>query len=401
MDEQPHGRHSAAITALVIVSIVALGVVVGGLLQPADEPELTVAPTTTAPPSATTPEQEYVYVTPEVDPDADIPGCDTVESPEDSSAEFTGSYSMLGGADYANPNVPWYDGPKAHLMSQAVLERLPADTTFADGVAPYFEPIPVTADSQGTPIDSANAVAQLSIGQLSAFFSVAVFAADSAEPPPCVAGQLDERTTRADGTVVDIDDSWSELNGERTSTRTASAYHPDSSVVSVYLSADGGESRVPLSTDDLADMVADPSMRTSAPVPAGTPGNVTGCSPDFVDGQPVPFTRIETRALNAVLLDANSSVLAPSPPLGALHTSQYGTGLCQAVDSAFGRLTVTVVRGGEEPEESETGDPVTAGSQSEGSEAVAITPSGLRVSVRTALPVPDPVVLETLADAFA
>ena len=112
MDEDTQSAersHSALLNTLVIVSVVALGVVAAGLTTPAEEPELTSLPETSETPTPEPPQQEYVYVTPEVDPSASIPGCDTVEAPTEPS------YSSListGEESYDNPSAPWVPNRK-------------------------------------------------------------------------------------------------------------------------------------------------------------------------------------------------------------------------------------------------------------------------------------------------
>ena len=74
-------RHDAVMTALVIVSIVATGIIFAGLTATPEEPELTVQPTTTTPLPPPPQEEEYILVTPEVAYPTEIPGCDSVEEP--------------------------------------------------------------------------------------------------------------------------------------------------------------------------------------------------------------------------------------------------------------------------------------------------------------------------------
>lgn len=248
--------HSALLNTLVIVSVVALGVVAAGLTTPAEEPELTSLPETSVTPTPEPPQQEYVYVTPEVDPSASIPGCDTVE------ASTEPSYSSListGEESYDNPSAPWYSGPKAHLMSEALMAALPSNISASKSL--YFGPIP-TSEGQDFVLDSANASVQLSRGENPEYLSVGVGPRDSAEPPACVAGQLDERRTMPDGTVVDTDDTWSETNGARTYTRMATAYHADRSTVSVYLAGGDDENAFTLALDDLVRVATDPNCES-------------------------------------------------------------------------------------------------------------------------------------------
>ena len=398
MDEgtQPTERnHSALLNVLVIVSVVALGVVAAGLTAPADEPELTSLPTISETPIPQ-PTPEYVYVTPEVDPSASIPGCDTVEAPTEPSYS---SFISTGEESYDNPSAPWYNGPKAHVMSEALMAALPSNISAAN--APYFGPIP-TSEGQGFVLDSADAWVQLSGGENNESLSVGVGPRDSAEPPACVAGQLDERRTMPDGAVVDTDDTWSETNGQRSYSRTATAYTPDGSVVSASVYGGDDPDMLKLTLDDLVRIATDPALRVTAPVPAGTPGNATDCYAGWDDSPTASFSRDETRTLNDALRRADVAALAPTPPLGALHTSEFGSGLCQTVNSIAGKLTITVTRTMPviESDSMTTQQPqlVSPDQYGPGSSVSVVTPSGLEIAVSTEQPVPDPALLENLAN---
>nr|WP_296775983.1 hypothetical protein [Rhodococcus sp. (in: high G+C Gram-positive bacteria)] len=377
-----HERHSTAMTALVITSIVATGIVVAGLTTPPDEPELTVQPVTTTAERPLPPQQEYVLVTPNVEFPTTIPGCDTVDEPVE--AQYS---SFITGGDperYDNPIAPWFNGPKAHLMTEALIAALPAGSEFPDGRIPFFEPIPVYDGSDIT-VDSTNASAELSVDGRSGYISIGVGYSD-AGIPPCVAGDLDERATRPDGTVVDTQTTWREVNGERTYQRSASAYRPDNSRVSAYSTGGSDEDSLPLTLDEMTDVITDPALATS-PVPApGTPGNITDCGSSLMSESSAPITIGDLRSLNTALQEADSGNLVPTPPLGSLHTSRWGGGLCQVVDSAAGTLTITVT-------DSPDTDP---GRYSAGTTVSVPTPSGLGITVTTENPW-DPAVLETIA----
>ncbi|MBY4111545.1 hypothetical protein HQO82_20590 [Rhodococcus fascians] len=388
--------HSALLNTLVIVSVVALGVVAAGLTTPAEEPELTSLPETSETPTPEPPQQEYVYVTPEVDPSASIPGCDTVEAPTEPS------YSSListGEESYDNPSAPWYSGPKAHLMSEALMAALPSNVSASNSL--YFGPIP-TSEGQDFVLDSANASVQLSRGENPEYLSVGVGPRDSAEPPACVAGQLDERRTMPDGTVVDTDDTWSETNGARTYTRMATAYHSDRSTVSVYLAGGDEENAFTLTLDDLVRVATDPNLRISAPVPPGTPGNVAECSAGWDDSSSASFSPDETRRLNDALRRADAAALGPTPPLGALHTSEFSSGLCQTVNSTAGQLTISVARAApdNESDSTTTEEPqlLSPDEYGPGSSVSVVTPSGLEITVSTTELVQDPTLLENLSN---
>lgn len=77
---------------LVIVSIVALGTVVAAVTNE--------------------------------DTGASIPGCESVESP---GPPVRFNYGFAGEPGYGDPDYPWFSGPKATAMSDALLESLPSD----------------------------------------------------------------------------------------------------------------------------------------------------------------------------------------------------------------------------------------------------------------------------------
>lgn len=370
-------RHDAVMTALVIVSIVATGIIIAGLTATPEEPELTVQPTTTTPLPPPPQEEEYILVTPEVAYPTKIPGCDSVEEPVE---PVYSSYMSDGLASYDNPIAPWFSGPKAHLMSLALLAALPSDLEFEDGRIPYFDPIPVYEGADFT-IDSTNAYGTIGLDDGSGYLSVGV-AQFSEEIPPCLAGTLDERRTQSDGTVVDIHTTWQEVNGERTSTRSAIAYLTDGSQVSAYTSAIGDADAVPLSVDELVRIVTYPGLDTSTAPPPGTPGNSMECTPYGTDTtRKLSPDDIET--FNRALQQAATGGLAPSPPLGALRTSSWGDGLCQVVNSAAGALTVSV-GGAPKPDAPDPDAPVPVSGPYGGGTTISVpTPSGLGITVTT------------------
>ncbi|PSJ19379.1 hypothetical protein CVH10_23170, partial [Halomonas sp. ND22Bw] len=59
---------------------------------------------------------------------------------------------------------------------------------------------------------STDASATILRGEASGGLSVSVNSS-KAPVPPCIAGSLVERRSLADGSVVDVQDSWSEING--------------------------------------------------------------------------------------------------------------------------------------------------------------------------------------------
>ncbi|MET4049419.1 MULTISPECIES: hypothetical protein [unclassified Rhodococcus (in: high G+C Gram-positive bacteria)] len=365
-------RHSTLMTVLVVTSIVATGIVVAGLTTTREEPELTVQPVTSTVVSPPTPE-EYVLVTPEVKYPQKIPGCTTVDEPEET--RYSSLY-VSSVQSYDNPAAPWFSGPKAHLMSEALVRALPADTAFDDGVIPYFDPIP---EREGTAeeeiVDSTNATASILRNSRSGYLSVGV-SQNTRSVPPCVAGNLDERTTKSDGTVVDTHDTWQEVNGERTSERSAIAYRTDGSWIAVYLSAPGPQDALPIPLDVLADIATDPAFITSSAPPAGTPGNSSDCGSSALSGTTGSFTAPDISALNAALRQANTESLTPSPALGSLRTHHWGGELCQVVNSAAGQLTITIG-------DTAQSDP---GRYTSGTSVSVPTPSGLTITITTEKP---------------
>ncbi|MBM7415800.1 MULTISPECIES: hypothetical protein [Nocardiaceae] len=395
MDEKTTPRHDALMSTFVVVSIIALGIVVAGVTTPPEEPELTVQPVTPVETTPPPPPPEYDVVTPEVAYPTTIPGCDTVDPPVESS--YFGVMGF-GESTYDNPDAPWFTGPKAHLMSQALVRALPADITFTQGMLPYFDPIPVYENlPEEDQFDSTSALADVTRGDRSGFISIGV-AQQTNGVPPCVAGVLDSRESMSDGTVVDRQDTWQEVDGARTSTRSATAYRTDGSQISAYASATGGEDQLPFSMPELVRIATDPAFVTSTPAPPDTPGNIAECSSyPGTEGVAEEFTAPVVASLSDALARADTGNLAPTPPLGALRSSVYGGGaLCQVVNSAAGRLTVTV--GSPVPSEQLREDPQGLGPipVRVGTVVSIPTVSGLGVTLVTENPW-DPAELERIA----
>ncbi|SNS93525.1 hypothetical protein [Rhodococcoides kyotonense] len=372
MDDKASRLHDKVMTALVITSIVSAGIVVAGLTAAPEEPALTVQPVTPTQEAPTPPPEEYVVVTPEVEYPTSIPGCDDVDPPvEDSYSSFI----TMGDQSYDNPIAPWFSGPKAQLMSEALLSALPTHISFEDGV-PYFDPIPVyNGAPEEVTVDSTNAYGSVITDTGTGSLSVAV-SQSTRGVEPCVAGDLDERSTMPDGTVVDALTTWREVNGDRTYARSVTAYHLDGSQISAYSAAPDSENALPLSVDELVSVVTASGLRTSSSAPPGTPGNISECSPFGRNESTRKFTGTDIAALNSALTNAAVGTLAPSPALGALRPSAWGDGLCQIVNSAAGTLTISV---GDAP----APDP---GLYASGTMASVETPSGLSVTVQTELP---------------
>lgn len=334
-------RKAAAWTfGLSVVSIVATGVVVGGFLH-SPEPELTTALPTTPPPTTEREQPEYSYVTPSVTYPTQIPGCDAVEPPGETEWIAYSSHDDYG---YDNPDYPWFSGPKADAMSRALRDALPGGVE-VEFAAPdrslIFQPIM----SEDTPEDGApdfggdtNAGATVSRDGKSGSLSVAV--RQNTDPiPACVAGYLDARRTLADGTVVDVLDTWSETNGVRTLSRSASAYVPDGTRVSAYATdaayTDGEETisgTVPFTVDELVSMVAAPGLRVTAPVPPGSVTPPESCRSPVEQGSGPAIDRATAERLDAALAALPLDGITLDRPLGALWPAQYdGGAVCQSV----------------------------------------------------------------------
>ncbi|MBJ7291238.1 MAG: hypothetical protein JHC79_20190 [Williamsia sp.] len=347
---------------LVAVSVVALAVVIVGLTLPGPEPELTTAPppSTEAPSSAAAPTENKVVDEP-FDPKAPIPGCDTVEVPDEPTYS---SRVTTGRPGYDNPKFPWFNGPKATAMSTALAQDLPAgaEIDFASPSASLvFQPISDFGDDD--PTGTTNAYGSVSNGDARGGVQIAV--QKSSRPiPPCVAGQLDERRSLPDGVVVDLQDTWREINGTRTNTRSASAYVPDGSWI--YASSNdsvgntGGQNsgRIPLTIDDLVRIAGDPRLRVTAAVTAGTPAPSQGCSgPSAFDSANGPaVTREQAKRLDRVL--ATIDFGGPSP--GPLQLTDFSDdALCVSVPDAMGGATIDIaIAGGRTPPAEERPDPV-------------------------------------------
>ncbi|MBH0779354.1 hypothetical protein [Nocardia bovistercoris] len=351
---------SRAVTAwtqgLLCVAIVACGVIVGGLLHE-PEPELTTAPipaTTTVEPAPPT----YSFVTPPVTYPTTIPGCASVEPPSEDSAF---GFVAAGSPVYDNPRYPWFSGRKAVAMSEALRGALP------DGVAVDFAPAresllfqPIVDAPADHPEFSGftGAYATVRRGDRTGRLQVNVQRSDR-PVPPCVAGALDERRLLDDGVTVDTQDTWSETNGVRTLTRSAQAYVPDGTVVTVFSdnNPDGSRpaSAVPLSVDELRALATTPGMRVTAPVPAGTPDAPESCDIRGIRDEESPaIDQGEAERLNKVLAAIPLDDLSLNRPLGALLPGEFDNGgLCQVVrvTRAAGpsQLEVVITVGAEEP----------------------------------------------------
>ncbi|MFI6041554.1 hypothetical protein ACIA8C_07955 [Nocardia sp. NPDC051321] len=362
------GEPSRAVTGwtvgLVCVAIVACGVIVSGLLHK-PEPELTTQPV----PASTTPApqtEHSSYVTPPVVFPVNIPGCDVVEPPGDRKWQ---GYMTTDKFGYDNPTYPWFSGPKAVAMSQALRDGLPegVDIAFASvGQSLLFRPIFDPSGESGEHLDAGGwttATGTVVRGGKAGELMVSVRKSD-APIPPCVAGDLDERRHLTDGTTVDVHDTWSEVDKVRTLSRTANAYLTDGTVVTTSASDDGQDrdshsGTVPLTVDELAVLATAPGLRVTAAVPSGTPDVPESCGFGFDSDNGGTVDESVAHRLDAVLARIPLDGLTLDRPLGQLRRAEFGKGrVCQVVrittPGKQSRLSVTIIAGQRPAAESTT-----------------------------------------------
>ncbi|QSE93971.1 hypothetical protein JWS13_37910 [Rhodococcus pseudokoreensis] len=353
-------------TGLVVVSIMACGVIVAGLFDSGSGPA-------TVEDAAAVPS----YVTPTVEYPVDIPGCATVEPP--SEREFFG-VSIFGEQSYDNPRYPWFSALKASSMTAAVLDALPEDVEIPF-VSPteslLFEPIPVYDQPDVPDFEDdfggvTSARGPLVRDAVPGSLWMSVSKADR-PVPPCVAGELDRRTTLPDGTVLDADDTWTEYDGRRTLSRSVAGYFPDGTWIHAnatdenFTEADPGgkySGAVPLTLDDLTTIVLRPELRVSTPVPPGTPPPPTACGSGIgSEDEGSALTRDDLDRLNSVLDAAwRDRGIALSKPLGSLQLAEYSdNSVCESVDvttaGSEGTLRISIEGGHSIPAEPDKYDP--------------------------------------------
>lgn len=353
--------------ALVVVSLTALGVIGLEVTRPHPDRSDVAAPvessSSPAPPS-TSPPHTPVVVDEPFDPTAPIPGCATVEQPD-----TRGGYSAVtsfGTQSYDNPKFPWFSGPKATAMSDGLLDDLPdgAELVFDSPSRSLVFPPIIDFGEQDAGEGATTAVG--SIVRDGAQGDLYVTVQKSDRPiPPCVAGDLDERRTLPDGTVVDVHDTWTETDGKRRSSRTATAYATDGSRIGAgaddQIGRTGGEfgGRMPLTVDDLARVAADPRLRVSTPVPPGTPAPRARCSAGFGESDAPPVTREQARRLDAVLAGVRPGGV-PFLPLQVSDSSR--STLCSTTADPDAPAGVDIaITGGKTPPAPERPDPTNAG----------------------------------------
>lgn len=347
-------RYDTIIDASVIVTVVALGVVAAGLLR---SPESTVA------------ERDSSIVSEPIEYPVDIPGCSEVEPPPSSEGEmFMTSSIVQGSSSYDNPAYPWLTSGKAGAMSDAVLAALPDDVSVRlamPSMSLVFQPVKDYGDDIPEGLSpSTDAMGELERADTSAFASISVRPSD-ALVPACVAGALDARITQADGTVIDTDDTWFEYDGNRTNFRSATAYHPDGTLVTANLT---GSSSVefPLEPSEMARIVSLTDLRLTVPAPAGSAAPLQDCyipSQDSGTERDLRADAIDTA--NDALTTAwqaipNAPVL--DRPIGSLIPGGFGSGVCTDLDVVGTRvgLSISVSGGAELPVARDPYDPENA-----------------------------------------
>ncbi|MFC9835861.1 hypothetical protein ACFVKB_18920 [Rhodococcus sp. NPDC127530] len=366
MGDGADSRKDRWTTGLVVVSIMACGVIVAGLLD-------TGSGTATVEDATGLPS----YVTSPVEYPVDIPGCATVEPPTEGE-----SFAMFvsGEQSYDNPRYPWFSAPKASSMTAAVLDALP-EAVEIPFVSPteslLFEPIPEYDQPETPDFEDDFGGVTSARGPLlrdSAPGSLWISVSKADRPiPPCVAGELDRRTTLPDGTVLDADDTWSEYDGHRTLSRSIAGYFPDGTWIHAdatdenFAEADQGSKysgTIPLTLDELTAIVLRPELRVSTAVPPGTPPPPTACgSGGGSEDEGPALTRADLDRLNSVLDDAwRDQGIAVSTPLGSLQLAEYSDkAVCESVDvttpGSEGTLRISIEGGYIVPPEPDKYDP--------------------------------------------
>ena len=322
---------------LVIVSIVALGTVVAAVTNE--------------------------------DTGTSIPGCDSVESP---GPPVRFNYGSAGEPGYDDPDYPWFSGPKATAMSDALLQSLPSDVdvVFASPSKSFeFAPIQnfrgASFPDGVDPIEfsgSTRASGAVSRGGQTADVSVQVRAWDQ-PVPPCLEGLVDRREHLANGTVLDIADFEDEVASDAGAKRGVVAYLGDGSrvVASIDTSTETSTDTGPLLTmDELIGLATAPGLAVTAPVPDSTPPPMASCYTDSVNAGP-PATRMDVDRLNQLLdtrwKDLGAAGVSLERALGSLVPDDYGQGgVCERIvaSTADGSSDVEISVGTAVPEPGET-----------------------------------------------
>ncbi|MDV6275024.1 hypothetical protein R3Q06_16100 [Rhodococcus erythropolis] len=298
-----------------------------------------------------------------------IPGCDSVESP---GPPVRFNYGFAGEPGYDDPDYPWFSGPKATAMSDALLESLPSDVevVFASpSKSLEFAPIQnfrgASFPDGVDPIEfsgSTKASGAVSRGGQTADVSVQVRAWDQ-PVPPCLEGLVDRREHLANGTVLDIADFEDKVASDVGGKRGVVANLGDGSrvVASIDTSTGTSTDTAPLLTmDELIALATVPGLAVTAPVPDSTSPPMASCYTDSVNAGP-PATRMDIDRLNRLLdarwKDLGAAGVTLERPLGSLVPDDYGRGgMCERIVSstADGSSDVEISVGTAEPEPGET-----------------------------------------------
>ncbi|MDV6273021.1 hypothetical protein R3Q06_05855 [Rhodococcus erythropolis] len=376
--------------ALTVVSLIAGGTVVAGLVDRWSGSEsdgisvaaaTSVSMTTTPNGGFTEDAPEFSYVTPTAVYPTTIPGCESVEAPEDDSFF---SYILDGSDTYDDPRFPWFSSAKAAAMSEAVKQALPKDIELkfaSPGNSLQFGPISAPSNTDGLPEgfsleELASTTASGTLVRDGKIGALSLMLHSSSDPiPACVAGSLVERRVLADQSVVDLQDTWSETNGVRTLNRSAMLYGVDGTRIQAYVNDtnnDGGPDAessgvVPLTLDELATLVETPQLRITTPVPPGTAPLSPECHGIPRDsGDVAELDRESLERLNAVL-EIRWRAVPPGFPildaeLGTLTVSQNDkSAACQRFLTRTGEnestLNMTITGGQPLPEKPNKYDP--------------------------------------------
>jgi hypothetical protein len=281
------------------------------------------------------------------------------------------NFATVGSDEYDNPRYPWFSGAKAAAMTQAVVDALPdsAELVFASpSESLRFEPItdvdrsafPQEGDADlfnGSTHARGSLVRDGQVGTL----TVAVQTWDRTVLP-CVAGAVDRRDTRPDVTVLDLLDTWYEVNGVRTLERTVVAYLPDvTRIVATANDADNTEpraggrhsGRIPLTLDELTAIATTGSLAVTAPVIPAVP-LMRSCGA-FTDGNGPELTQEKVARLDRALearwaSTPDNSDLTLERPIGSLRLTDFGNDtVCEVVTvespAGEGRLEIVVASG--------------------------------------------------------
>jgi hypothetical protein len=347
----------------------------------------------------------------------EVPGCDDVEPPSGPGRTFYWASHGPLWEGYDNPEYPWSTASKATAMSDSLAASIPGDVEVrfdAPERMLRFQPV-WHVDPKGLPEDvdpdsvngDSDATGFLTRNRGAGRLRVAVREQHSGIPP-CIAGQLDERRSLPDGTIVDVVDTWYEEHGDRTLQRTAVAYAPDGSRVSARVDDETGygsaarSGALPLTVDELASIAADPGLRPSTAVPADTPPARPGCG-EWVEPMGGSLSRDDVNRLDTALtagwagLGPVAVAVTPDRPIGSLTLAASSSGaacvdVTLAGPDATAELSVTLSEDTSAPEEwtdghvRDDGTRVTSRVRDDATHVTAVRPSGTSVEVTQAGP---------------